>query len=126
MTPHNIRSIIALMGMLDNNSLQYDRLEQFAILADARIVLSRDGQHFVMKSLAEAALESAALSRLGYVVSGVIATCPDGIIRRIDERGCGQIMTDAMAVFLDKHEARQPVPPLAWLENLALLEDPRD
>jgi hypothetical protein len=106
--------------------LQNDAIEEFCTLPDAQIVLSRDGQTFVGKTLVEAAMQATDLFKLGYVVAGVVGTCADGIVRGIAERGCGQIIADAVAVFLyNKREAKRPVPPLAWLENLALMEDPR-
>jgi hypothetical protein len=106
--------------------LRYDELEQFALLSDASIVLSRDGQNFIMRSLVEAALQSADLAKAGYTVQGVVGTCPDMVVRAIAEPGCGPLIANATAVFLvDKREARRPIPTVTWLEQIFALEDKR-
>jgi hypothetical protein len=99
--------------------------EQWAILPDARIVLSRDRQTFILRNLTEAALQAADLFKAGYWPAGVVAMLPDGTPGGVAEYGCGPLIANALAKFLHERE-RKPVPPVAWLEKLWAWDgDPR-
>jgi hypothetical protein len=104
------------------------RTEQFALLPDAKLIFAKDDDQFVLLSLDESVKCATALCREHYEIIGAVGTQLDGRINGISERGgkCCELVGRAVRLFIcQKTQARKPVPPVAWLENLALLEDPR-
>ena len=97
--------------------------ESYIMLPDAKVVLSRDGESFILRTLTEAAAQSKALVDAGFQIVGAIAPVY-GEIHGAAEYKCGPLIHRAIQA-LKLEEAKKPVPPLAWLENLWTLEDPR-
>ena len=100
--------------------------EQFALLPDGKIVFAKDLERFVLLTLDESVRYAKALRAESYAIVGAVGTV-DGTVRGICERpSLGQLVSRAVRLFVfEQSRAEKPVPPLAWLENLALLEDPR-
>jgi len=101
-----------------------DPINQFMRLPDARAVLSRNGQDFILRTLSESAEQSRMLFDLGYRLCGAVFTL-NGSVRGVCDGDYCELIARAVKTFDEQKQNAARNGSQRWLEDLAALPDER-